>query len=198
MNEAQTTSELTNLLRRLGLWPYKIPDTSANHPQGGEPDIIFMDIPVIIEVKMFDPPTGKWESANFPFRHLRADQRAYLQMFQKDGHHSYLALGTRHGTAGSTNRPRLVWLIPYHEWLALEEQVLKYRASLPLDRRPRLGEVGRLSLVAADRLYQYELNWADGCWHLPTHHPFAEFVSISQERDLHQMREIWRQLKQQN
>ncbi len=202
MNEAQTTSRLTDLLGRLGLWPYKIPDTSANHPQGGEPDIICMDIDVAIEVKMFDDPTGEWESANFPFRHLRADQRAYLEMFQRDGHHSYLALGTRHGTAGSKTRPRLLWLIPYREWIDIETRVKKYRKSLPLDYRPRLERPVRdRGLVATHLLHDYELVWDDGCWHLPPHSPFYEFTTVKepdQERDLYQMREIWRQLKQQN
>ena len=189
-NEAQATSELTNLLRRLGLWPYKVPDTSANHPQGGEPDIIFLDIPVIIEVKMFGAPSEKFGNANFPFSNLRADQRAYLQMFERE-HHSYLALGTRHGRAGNRNNPRHLWLIPYTDWLSIEARVQPIRKSLPLTWEPRCGDI-----YAIQDLWDYELWWAGGCWRLPPEHCFNAFVTRKDERNLEQMRSTWNALKQ--
>jgi len=203
VNEAKVTTELTNLFKRLWLWPHKIPDTAANHPQGGEPDICFFDIDAVVEVKMFDFPTdpNRWASANFPFSHLHADQRAYLEMFQADGHDAWIALGTRHGTADTEARPRLLWLIPYREWVDLEASVLEYRKSLPLDWRPRLERgVEDNHLVAVFQLASYELYWKDGCWHLPESHPFREltwtFNHSQGERDLHEMRSTWNALKQ--
>lgn len=188
MNEAQVTSELSNLLARLWFWPYKAADAcpkcgQPTYPQG-QADILCQDAGIAIEVKMFDHEDGAlWEQATFSFSELNPAQRDWLTMWQRDGElkqatqSAWLAIGTPHGKAArATKHPRLLWIVPWSYWrLGVEKPLLPHRNSLPLapykGQRPKA--VVEQGLNAMYLLDGYNLEWHDGGWHLPWHHPLT-------------------------
>lgn len=213
-DEAGFRAEITNLGWRLTYWPKTETDTwvcrrcgQQHHPpSAGRPDEVWRhpfwpSIP--IEVKMFDQPRDemRWESASFPFSHIEPEQRVWLTMwesrtvYQKNLYSgrsgAYLALGTRHGRAGSRAEPRMGWLIPWWYWRTQVEEPIRalQQLSIPLIAANAL----RLELrgYGADTLLKdYKLNWLGGCWHLPNSHPLW-----GPEQDTDSFKEEWTELE---
>lgn len=181
MNEAAVVSEISNLMHRLYLWPIKGRDAVAcpkcgtiTYPVADRPDLVCLRANVVIEVKMMNG--SDWEHQSFAFDKITPGQRTWLAMWLWDEPRpaqAFLALGTRHGTAGTVTRPRLLWVVPWEEWLKVEAQLLPYRKSLPIasfsGQKPK--EVQEQALNAIRLLKHWALEWKDGKWHLPEPNP---------------------------
>jgi hypothetical protein len=215
VNEADVTTEVTNLLKRLWLWPRKSKDLSVcsacgnrNYPKGGHPDIEVLNAPVVVEVKVFDYKKGRpWASAVFPFASITKEQHVWLDMYTYDAmlqdnekQRAFLALGTVHGRAGAGTNPRMLWLVPWTAWCSLERDVMVYRKSLPLSsykgQKPR--RVSELGLNAMLQLKGCELWWSHGKWHLPWGHALQASLPRAYrehgERSLEGFRLDWQQM----
>jgi hypothetical protein len=193
MRESDVTSEVTNLLKRLWLWPHKDSDLgrcsacgNRNYPKGGHPDIQIRNAPLVIEVKVFKHAKGKpWATATFPFASITKEQHVWLDMWVEDGlikgvdQQAYLALGTTHGRAGAKVDARRLWLIPWEQWVDYEADMLPYRKTLPLAgyKGQRPGYVREYNMNAVSWFEDFELEWHTGQWHLPETafrcHPFS-------------------------
>jgi len=206
MNEAQLVTEITGMLKRDFLWPYK-PRDNENYAVG-TPDILVLNatFPTVIEVKMF-ARSSRWANAIFPFKDISIEQRAWLEMWIRDGEEndwtqcSWLALGTRLGRAGAKNEPRRLWLIPWRDWLSEIEHVLRpHRLSLPLTKckGQKPMAVQELGLNAINLLAKWELQWYNGGWTVPSNHIFSRMLNLSSRppRDTAAFRQRWRKLKE--
>jgi len=213
MKEADVRAEVFNLMRRLWLWPITQVDTvqcpgcgRLHHPPTGRPDILGLNPAgrsIVVEVKTFPEPrkSGGWEQASctFPFSAIQDNQRQWLKNFDEDNiagssyGGAYLALGTRHGTAGAKKNPRYLWLIPWYKWLRVEDKLRTYQESLPLSVIKGLRkEIQENNLTAYGLLKQWSLEWQDGHWHLPVNHPLQVFIACQEERDLYKENLRWR------
>ena len=125
MNEASVRLEVHRMLRYVyGLWPDHWPDIKGVK-QPGRPDLVVMN-PLgpgyYVEVKVLNPRQSK----SFKFDAIEDSQRCWLSTWEQvrcNG--SYLAIGTVNiGNRG-------IWLIPWAEWLQIEERVNEYAHYLP-------------------------------------------------------------------
>lgn len=211
MNEARITSEVSNLLKRLWTWPLKNADVKGY--ESGRPDLFILDSRSVLEVKAFTtkPDVNEaWAQASFTFSELSKKQRTWLTMWEQDGEtrnrtqRAYLALGTRHGKAGAKEDPRMLWIIPWQNWLDEVEEPLRdlHRVSLPLDywARQRPVDVREQGVNAMNLLRNYALDWSEGCWHLnlgnPLHDILPKIYWDQGERDLFAWGEQWKALKE--
>lgn len=211
MNEARITSEVSNLLKRLWVWPLKNPDVKGY--ETGRPDLFVLDSRAVIEVKAFTtkPDVNEgWARASFTFSEISQKQRAWLTMWGWDGDYrgrvqrAYLALGTRHGTAGAEKGPRMLWIIPWETWAEEIEMPLRNlgRVSLPLDywAAQRPVAIREQGLNAMNLLRNYALDWHGSCWHLnlgnPLHDILPKIYWDQGERDLFAWGEQWKKLKE--
>jgi len=217
MKEADVRAEVFNLMRRLWLWPITQVDTvqcpgcgRLHHPPSGRPDILCLNPAggrsIVVEVKTFPEPqmSGGWEQASctFPFSAISDNQRRWLFNYQDDAdwrplgypHEvAYLALGMRHGQAGAKKTPRQLWLVPWPNWLQIEDKLRAYQESLPLTAIKGLRkEIQEDDLTAYGLLKRWSLEWENGCWHLPAYHPLKTFIGGAGERDLEEEKIRWR------
>jgi len=206
MDEAQIVTEITGLLKRNWLWTHK-PRDSENYAVG-TPDVLVLNaaFPTVIEVKMF-ARSSRWDNAVFPFRNISVEQRAWLEMWIRDGEeqnrpqYSWLALGTRLGRAGAKDKPRRLWLIPWRNWLSEVEHVLRpHRLSLPLAKckGQKPAAVQEFGLNAINLLAKWELVWYNSHWIIPTEHLFSKTLTLSAKpsRDTADFRRRWKHLKE--
>lgn len=125
MNEGGVRRELYQALRyAYDLWPDHWPDIPGTK-QPGRPDLVVMNPRgpgYYIECKVLD--LGK--ATAFPFTAIEDSQRRWLDTWEevRPGG-AYLAVGT----VGCTDRA--LYVIPWNSWLAVEEQLAPYQASLP-------------------------------------------------------------------
>jgi len=184
---------------------------STQQPPSGRPDILCLSPgskgrSIVVEVKTFPEPrmSGGWEQASctFPFSAIPDNQRRWLSNYQDDADHSpgwypyevaYLALGMRHGTAGAKKTPRQLWLVPWPQWLQVEDKLRVCQESLPLSVIKGLRkEIQEDDLTAYGLLKRWSLEWENGCWHLPAYHPLKIFIGGAGERDLEEEKIRWR------
>lgn len=185
MNEADIRGEVFNLLERYHYWPLTQQNATKCPychklwtPPKSRPDIVTLQN-VVVECKAF------FGERAFPFSAIEPGQRSWLDLASEDGIGVYLALGTRTGRAGTQN-PRRLWIVPWRQWLAVEERVRPFQDSLPLIAGlARLLAVRERGLGAVELLQQWALWWENGGWRLPPLHP----LYTGEERDLQAWRE---------
>ena len=125
MLEEDVRREVSQMLRyRYGLWPQHIPDVKGVK-RPGVPDLIVMNPRApgyYIEVKAFFLDRKR----SFDFRNIERSQRNWLTIWEEQRPNgSYLAIG-------AVNVPhRELWIIPWLEWLEIEETLKPYQKSLP-------------------------------------------------------------------
>ena len=167
MNEAIVRREIRNMLRyKYGLWPDHWPDIPGVKEQPGRPDLVVMNPKgpgFYIEVKVLDYKREK----SFPFSKIVDRQRRWLSTWEMvRPHGSYIAIGV-------INVPhRSTYLVPWQEWLQLEERVSEYAAYLPF-----CAEKGTLIAFQENKLdfgllKKYKLLfgkvlYGKGGWYLP-------------------------------
>jgi len=196
MKESDLTTEVTSLLRSRFIWTHCCPD-GPHTRAGGLPDIICINAPVVIEVKTFHKLglEKDWAKTTFPFRAINPEQRAWLTMFDRDPQHeSFLAIGTVHGRAGAKINPRMLWIIPWKVWLAMEGCILPHRKSLPLARYKGQRKAGQ-GLNAVELLSEYSLGHSSGMWELPATHKLWKFAKKRDPEKLAIFRKEWRELR---
>ena len=186
MNEANIRGEIYRLLRRLWFWPITQTDAvacwkchSLVKPPIGRPDILALNPngpSIVVEVKVFPKPENPgWGPASFRFSRIEDKQRAWLSNWQEDrkpfSPGAFLALGTIHGRTNSKTNPRKLWLVPWPEWLQVEERLRPIQASLPLGVRKGLKkQIQNQNLDALTLLARWELRWTNTEWYVPPGH----------------------------
>jgi len=174
MNEATIRGEVRRALNATGRWCPPIRDAmicpKCNGkvlPAADRPDVVAMSstLPdVVVEIKATDE-----EDSSFPFRSITTGQRKWLTVWVLSGNTAYLALGTRRGRVGSKNGRRL-WLVPWPEWIEVENRVRQHQISLPIyQHKCRTNAMKEEGIYADAILDGWELEWAGGAikWRLP-------------------------------
>jgi hypothetical protein len=109
---------------RYGLWPQHIPDVKGSK-RPGVPDLIVMNPRgpgFYIEVKALFLNRKR----SFDFKNIEKAQRLWLEMWEEvRPNGSYLAIGS----VGVPKRE--LWIVPWLEWLKVEERLKLYQLSLP-------------------------------------------------------------------
>ena len=197
MNEAKFRGQVGRLIRTAGWWDLTGRDAvicpvcgAKVLPQKGRPDTICINpnrFGFVVEYKMYPLlEKGKpWhEVSAFPFSEIEPEQRIWLSVwdsYAKEDPYSgvrpggaYIGLGTRHGTAGARNTPRMGWLVPWQTWLRVEQRLKDVgQASLPLVARKGLNkQVQALHLDAITLLSSWELLHVPNVgWRFSDNHP---------------------------
>lgn len=172
----------------------------VNTPPIGRPDILVLNPvgpSIVVECKVFDKPRNNdWSACSFDTNSVTPEQRWWMTMWEADRGKAYLALGTVHGRPNSAKEPRLLWLIPWHTYLDLEERVWERGVkTIPLAEykgmRMALRDAG---LWATCMFAGYDLQWNGGCWHLPNGHPAWMSLPYRErdERDLSAWKVAWK------
>lgn len=100
--------------------------------------------------------------SRYPFKKLRKEQKEWLlghtgTGLEGDGYLTFLWIGIGERIGGK-DYPRKTWLIPFYEYLAIEEHFEGKRKSIPFD------------MVTME---SYELEWeGGGIWSIPDDHIF--------------------------
>ena len=135
MNEGDVRLEVYHSLQGYGYWPLHGRDAilcprcgAKILPQvAGRPDLLVLD-PIgktlVCEVKAVNVE----KALSFAFSLIEDDQRRWLNAWKDHQGQGYLALGT------IGERPRRLWVVPWSEWITLEEQMkLGSFTSIPVD-----------------------------------------------------------------
>lgn len=179
---------------------------SVVQPPKGRPDILCLSPAshsIVVEVKTFPlPREGQgWAATSFPFSEISREQRRWLDVWQSETPVSssnyqggYIALGTRHGRANSKDEPRLLWLVGWPAWKALESLIIPHQNSMPLQIKPHLAKpLVSDNLTARGLLHLWEAYWSKGGWHLKTTHPLCHG-----ERDHDEFTGKWKEWDEQH
>lgn len=175
---------------------------SVSQPPSGRPDILCLSpkgVSIVVEVKSFPlPRKGQgWAATSFPFSEISRAQRRWLDVWQSEktvpsssyGGGAYIALGTRHGRVNSKTKPRILWLVGWPAWKAMESIITPHQNSLPLTHKRHLAKVVQeQNYTARGLLDLWRCYWARSCWHLKDTHPLFH----SSERDLDEFQDKWR------
>lgn len=180
---------------------------SVSQPPRGRPDILCLNPrgpSMVVEVKSFPlPRKGQgWAATSFPFSEISQAQRRWLDVWQSEMKEpssnwggAFLALGTRHGRVNSKDKPRMLWLISWLAWKAMESQLAPYQNSLPLDLKPHLAlAIQNRNLTACGLFGLWRCRWSKGCWHLENTHP----LFYAPERDLDEFQGKWKEWDEQH
>jgi len=180
MNEAGVRRDVYTILRGEGYWPTRGRDTivcprcgNQVHPPIGRPDILILaprGVSRVVEVKAVN-----WnQSKSFPFGEIRPEQRSWLTEWTNAGGIGYLAIGT------VSIRPRRLWIIDWTAWIGIEELLLEFQASIPIDL-----SLGRFKTNLRERDLdlstlgvEYELERRARAWHLPEGHTLLDEWSV--------------------
>lgn len=180
LNEASIRREVYSLLRGLGYWPTRGRDTIVCpvcgreiHPPIGRPDLLVLaprGVTRVLEVKAVNWSRTK----SFPFSDIKVEQRNWLNGWTDAGGIAYLAIGT------VNVRPRRLWVVDWTAWLGIEENVLEFQESVPIDL-----EQGRFKKSLQNRKFDlstlgkdYELERRARAWHLPGGHTLLDEWSV--------------------
>lgn len=185
---------------------------STAQPPSGRPDILCLSTSktsvkgtsIVVEVKTFPlPRKGQgWAATSFPFSEISQAQRRWLDVWQSEmgvpssnWEGAYIALGTRHGRVNSKDEPRLLWLVGWPAWKAMESLLTHYQNSLPLACKPHLAKgIQDQNYTARGLLNLWRCRWAKGSWHLKNTHPLFHLP----ERDLSEFQDKWKEWDEQH
>lgn len=176
MKEDTVRREVYGVLRDAGYWPTRGRDAvtcpkcgTQVLPPIGRPDILVLaprGVSRVLEVKAVN-----WaRSKSFPFSEIRIEQRNWMNSWMDAGGTGYLAIGT------VNVRPRRLWIVDWVAWLGIEEDVLEFQSSIPVDL-----SLGQFKKTLQKRNFDlstlgeaYELRRRARAWHLPEGHSLLD------------------------
>jgi len=115
---------------------------------------------------------------SFSFNNFEQNKREYIAKYCTPAPYLvqvwiWLSLGNGYPNWKPEKQPRFTWLIPYQEWLKMEERVRPYQATLPYLAGRGYGlEMQAQKLDAVHIFERFVLQWEKGVWQLPHTHPF--------------------------
>ena len=75
----------------------------------------------------------------------------------------YLALGT----VGVKRGTRELWIVPWRKWLAMEDMIREYQASIPHTAGKGISKTLQEKGLDITRIFRpYQAYWEKGCWHV--------------------------------
>lgn len=166
MDESIIRRDIYRMMRyRYGLWPDHFPDIPGVK-EAGRPDLIVMNpwgSGYYVEVKSMNLK----RSTSFSFSDIYDSQRRWLSMWE-----SLRPFGSWLGMGVYGDGPRSMYLIPWPEWLAVEERVSPYQNSLPWRVGPgyktelqdecldfRLLREYKMLRISPDKRFEMESGW---------------------------------------
>jgi len=171
---AEKKQDLYHALRALG--QLRGENDAGDHSAGGHPDytVLLPPFGFYIEAKA-------GHNNRFDFDQIDEKQRNYLDLYAPI---SYLWLWMGEGRPTDNDNPRMAWLIPWKDWLDLEQLFAAHsRVSIPYEAASGLD--------ADTYLDAYKLTWVGkGCWDIPPKHPLW-FRLTTEAREFAKKCELW-------
>lgn len=176
MNETYVREKLRDCLKGHGFGVMTVTDgvvcSRCGHvvvPQAGLPDIsVFEPGATLFDVEVKILRSG---DTTFSFSEISEKQRETLTKIVDRGDAAFVALGI---VVAGCPRDSLaaIYLVPWREWLAVEDQVTSHQGSIPLVAKKgtrRALQDGKLDIVHL--LKQWELEKLKKGWGIPESHP---------------------------
>jgi hypothetical protein len=159
MNEEIIREEIQRLLANAGIWYYHPPDFEAEKHGKGRPDIMCLNIPVVIECKRIEPKVEiePW----FDPAKISDAQRVWLDMYVYEaGYHAYIGIGT-------IEIPRRTWLISWRDWVDMEKKLGEKELNF------------RITITDLELFVDEELTRITGGWELKPYHPLLAVAPVN-------------------
>lgn len=188
MKEVDVRRAIGRSLRKLGYWDITQTDATKTqcerckkwvmaYPPKGRPDILVMHprgLNIVVEVKALMPT-----DTSFAFSEITEEQRNWLNNWTEAKGRGFLGLGviTKHGSATWLEH---IYLVPWADWLGVEETLTPIQASIPLDwQRSRFKAVKEGQLDILRLLQDWEMTREDAhIWRLPEGHQATPILII--------------------